>query len=973
MRYILLTSHVVWLQTDPSARFRLGYDAVTNPPSCEVLCDVVNFGTARDVDGSTSGIVGSTMVSAQLPELTTGSGQCTYDRNTASYVCDKNYNLVPMALSTARRIGPVAITRDGRSYGSKGPTGEGCAGTPPPSRYPFTALLGSDRATVVNPKVPMSSSGGIEWFAKPNDVIVLELMFKQGHEHLHLYIDGKDQAANKVSRSEMPVTVNSKAGTWSYSPQDKKMTFVMHGRFHSYKWAPRAPPRPAAAIRLAVLIDIPPSAPAGFKAAVVEKYTYSVVSAISFRLRIPAHRFKVVCVHPKGQPCLKGRARRGNVDAAATADSASTEYDFEYEVTMPNEDNGFDNNGTKLPSYTENLEFAKSVTAEIEQVVANGEVVELINNATRLANITEINITTTEVAVSSEDAGVKFVGLPTGDGGAIALLTSTSGSVYHDVDFNAVNNDGDRPVEGAVVNIRKSGSDTIIGSSKSDESGRWTVAMLQPDTAYTASVVMPVVVASVDGTYFWKHPHSGSPVEFASSVSSEVIVDLACEQWTAAAGYVGEGSNADSNHVGIFNVSLDVTSRGYSGRSITGLDGKWVANVPFGGAWSVAVDKTTLPFPQPYNGAAVVGNDRYSSKGSGTAGAGLVVVFPRYGIVGGELREEFRELNAFGNETITRVNPLAGASVLVTDSTGRKWNVETDEHGKWQSSVPYGTTSAAFNSALSSPDCLRSGNGEFTPAVDVGSSAGDEIVDFGVEMYDCVNHCSEISCSGEHPICVDAVHGVACKSTTITSTTTITDTASTTTTTTDTASTTTTTTATGTTTTTNVAIDATSNASNSTVIGGVVGALLLSAVLIAGLMYYTKVGQAENKNVVLRSESPQPSTGSTGSVVEEIVHGVDETAIDMMPPERMAPRSFLSSAANGLSDARRPSQLSTDVAAVRSGRDAMENAVTRRNSVDKSHMFKLANPLRLVNDRSQDRQGVPAVGELTDNDHGFNF
>merc|ERR1719345_332669 len=180
-------------------------------------------------------------------------------------------------------------------------------------------------------------------------------------------------------------------------------------------------------------------------------------------------------------------------------------------------------------------------------------------------------------------------------------------------------------------------------------------------------------------------------------------------------------------------------------------------------------------------------------------------------------------------------------------------------------------------------------------------------------------------------------------------------------------------TATGTTTTTNVAIDATSNASNSTVIGGVVGALLLSAVLIAGLMYYTKVGQAENKNVVLRSESPQPSTGSTGSVVEEIVHGVDETAIDMMPPEKMAPRSFLSSAANGLSDARRPSQLSTDDAAVRSGRDAMENAVTRRNSVDKSHMFKLANPLRLVNDRSQDRQGVPAVGELTDNDHGFNF
>ena len=366
----------------------------------------------------------------------------------------------------------------------------------------------------------------------------------------------------------------------------------------------------------------------------------------------------------------KGRARRvGGAPAAST----DTEYDFEYEITMPNEDNGFDNTGTKLPSYDENAAFAKSVTAKIEEVVANGEVAELIQNATLLANMTGVNTTTTEVAVSSEGAGVNFVGLPTGNGEAIELLVSTSGSVYHDVDYNAVNNGGDHPVAGAVVHLRESGSGAIAGSSTTDESGRWTVAMLKPDTVYTASLVMPAPVAPIDGGYFWKHPNIDTPVEFVAPSRASGVVELSCEQWTTAAGYVGEGSDAESSHSGLLNVSLDITSRGYSSRTATDADGKWVATVPVG-AWSVAVDKTTLPFPQPYNGAAVVGNDVYSNKGGGAAGAGaiIVAVFPRFGIVGGELLEEFRELAASGNVTVTRTVPLAGASVVVTDSAGRE-------------------------------------------------------------------------------------------------------------------------------------------------------------------------------------------------------------------------------------------------------------------------------------------------------------
>ena len=87
---------IEWIQTDLAARFKLGYDRGFNPGACSKLCNAVNFGTARDLDGSTTGIAGSTMVSAQLPELTSGSGQCTYSRDTLAYVCDNDYNSVLM-------------------------------------------------------------------------------------------------------------------------------------------------------------------------------------------------------------------------------------------------------------------------------------------------------------------------------------------------------------------------------------------------------------------------------------------------------------------------------------------------------------------------------------------------------------------------------------------------------------------------------------------------------------------------------------------------------------------------------------------------------------------------------------------------------------------------------------------------------------------------------------------------------------
>ena len=193
---------------------------------------------------------------------------------------------------------------------------------------------------------------------------------------------------------------------------------------------------------------------------------------------------------------------------------------------------------------------------------------------------------------------------------------------------------------------------------------------------------------------------------------------------------------------------------------------------------------------------------------------------------------------------------------LWSSLTALAGNVATDEHGRWQAAVPYRNTSVAFNPASSSPDCLRSGDGKFAPTVSVGSSDGTKEVAFGSETYDCVNHCSDASCSGDTPICIDAVHSVACKSTTITATTTTTATVSTTTTT---ISTTTSTTAT--TSTTSSALESVKAAGMSTGavtgIGAIAGILLIGGAAVAFYLVSRKAeatsahnGDVETQQVV---------------------------------------------------------------------------------------------------------------------------
>lgn len=791
---------ITWLQTDAAVRLKLGYDARLNPSACGRLCDVVNFQNVRDLDGSTSGIAGSTMVSAQLPELTTGAAQCQYNRDTASYICKEGYRLVHAALEVAKKIGPVTITRAGKSYGSIGATDEqDCAPQKKGPRYPFTvALAGTSSVTTVKPSGAMTADGRIVWFAARGDVMLVELVFMQAVENLHIYMDHRDQQLKKLSGDQTP-TIESPPGTWAYNVAAKKLTLVMHGHYSEYQWAPKEPSKPAAKMKLAMLIDVPPTAPAGFKAQVVEKYTAAILLSTARRLNIPKTRFKVVCVHPVGQPCLKGRlARREEEDGdegegegdeevgeEAAAKGAATEYDFEYEITMPNEDNGFDDDGNKLKSYDENAAFAESVTAEIEEMVGSNELAELLANASSVANVTDVVVSTTQIRVSSASAGIEFAGVPSADGAGIVLKTYATGVVYEDSDMNGVYSDNDdsadAAITGATIQIREvgvEGGDVFMETIQTDDVGGWSLLAFNAGSVYEASVVLESIVddggtrrnrkANDGSVFFWKCPS----VKFLASSSEVELVSLGCEQWTTIAGYIGTATNASSEQEGIADVVVYLTGRGVDGSATTGIDGKWSSDVPAGGAWSVEVDVSTLPFPQPYAGEAVVGSAVVSSDEAladdvHRGASGIVAVFPPFGMVGGLLTEEFSERDGDG-VGVTQTSPLQGAYVVVTDGTGKEWHAESDSNGRWAASVPYGVgISVAFDPLHSPPHCLQTNTGgQFAQDSTVDASA---LVDVGEERYDCTNHCVKSSCTtADYPVCIDDVHTVECKSTTST-------------------------------------------------------------------------------------------------------------------------------------------------------------------------------------------------------------
>jgi hypothetical protein len=747
-------SGLSWPRTDPRAKLKLGYDHGLHPQVCRKMCDSVSFGTAVDVDGTTCGKVGATMISAQTPELSSDQ-QCEYDVHTASYVCHSDFKLIPMALETAAKIGPVVVTRSveglsSRAYGSTGATDESCANVKKHPRYPFKiaiADVGVPALTTIKPAGSMTSDGRVVWFAQQGDVTVVELVFMKAYDKVSLYMDHRNQDKNRLEGGAQPVpTMDSAPGTWSYYPQTKRLTLVMHGEYAEYQWVAKVDE--GVNVKLAMLIDIPSDAPAGFSATVVETFTSAIMFATSKRLNIPLSRFKVVCVHIKGQPCLKGGRH-------SRAESDGNEYEFEYLVAMKNEEgSGFTENGTKTEAYEENAEERERIIFEIKEATISGDLSAVLVNATTEAlvtsNIIGVNASAGAIEVSTEDAGVAFSAAVSEDG-AFVLQTTTSGTVFEDLDMNGIMGEGDTALADVVVTLTSAISSHIVTT---DSEGGWVIKGLEPGTTYTLTLSqLPVPGPS---HLSWKLSNEGGgDIQFEATTIPQSI-NVPYQRWLTTRGSVAEATSMGP--MGLANIVVVMTDRsGQPYPTTTDSDGDWSVSVPLSSGLTIDVDESTLPFAQPYTATAVQGSGFVTLTAEEQlalhANKKWAAVYERHGSVSGTVLKEIGS---------TMQTPLDGVEIVITSADGSAWTTISDVNGQWALTAPLGAVRLSLGSTM----CKQVSTTDPTAVVEpIG------VADIGSIVFECIDQCiSGPGCSGGLPICVDQAYSYVCMSTTATTT-----------------------------------------------------------------------------------------------------------------------------------------------------------------------------------------------------------
>ena len=372
----------------------------------------------------------------------------------------------------------------------------------------------------------MAKEGHLSWqgyaATRPELKAAVEVVFAEPFDAIDLYVDEVKSSTRHPCGGELGL--DTPPGGYSYCPDaadpgSSVLSFIMHAAQRRYKWVGKVNPK----VNLAVVLQLnlqpartytsedpdsedgivtqPPDTeddavgvvPPEAQALIVDAFASAMMYPLAEQLGIPLDKFKVVCVHEVGRPCLKAaararaRARREVPDdgAGGRGFNASAPLKFEWEVENVNAaDDQVDEQGQQTAAYAENLAFVGSVKAGLEDLTLSGDIDAVVANASIAA--TELagqNPNMTNISLSSGCLGVSMDSALSADdtfeavavGGKLVKGASVGGTILADGNGNGIADaNSDAPLAGVVVSLTRhdgGGDGTGDGSGSGGDGG----------------------------------------------------------------------------------------------------------------------------------------------------------------------------------------------------------------------------------------------------------------------------------------------------------------------------------------------------------------------------------------------------------------------------------------------------------------------------------------------------------------------
>ena len=718
-------TNLTWANTDSTAKIQLGHNSLG---SFCALCDAVDSAVVHDTDWTTVGHMlpkfggaatspensgGATVVADKMSQFA-DAAMCKADTDTRSFVC-RNYGGLPrmLFLETEQPLGGVLVTRKPldpaaatatpfratAEYGSAGNTKESaCTGQKPLPKYPLKVVSSPHTRHSIQPNTgAMPNNGRLSWQVDDSgERVLVELIFDNFYANMRLYMDATSQDNKRLScagagKDESPLlSLTAPTGSWSYCMKDKTLQMLVDGTHEKYEWLGALDMN--VEVEIAVAIDMPANAPPNAKAAVAEQFAVFMVNYLTKKLGIDPATFKVVCVHPPGEPCLKNRkvrARRSsNTHSSRFArDVGAGAYELEYEIIAPNSvDETVDAKGAYTPKYHQNKAQAEKAIADIKKETSGGSFTRVVADAANdllkskaARDVSVGGVAAYGIHAASEVAGDEFAA-SIDKSGAVVERGSLAGTVFHDSDGNTLFGAGDLPLAGVRVLLHQGA--TRVLSATVDGQGHWQTGDV-PVGDYTVTVDAATLPARAT-PYFWavrgNAGAAGSAVTASVQSSRSAQVALACTVRATVTGRVAE--LADGRAVGLAGVTVSVSDQlGSISTAKTSAAGEWRAEVALG-LVTVDVDERTLPFAQPYFGKATQGDTATGKVAELAGGKTLDMTYAQAVSVTGVV-EEFLQ-GGSGNV------PMHAVAVRLTGAAGQTVVAHTDEFGAWAAAVAPG-------------------------------------------------------------------------------------------------------------------------------------------------------------------------------------------------------------------------------------------------------------------------------------------
>ena len=805
-------SRMTWANTDARAKFSLGYGDASSHLKCSSLCDAHQAATITDTDGTSIGHnPGSTsdsngdgsvvLLSERAPGLAE-SALCRYDISTRTNIC-KAFAVAHVVLSSSKGIGPIVISRnpsvagasgfeESQQYSSIGNTDEkACSGESKNARYPFKIVVADGVVHRIRPSNPTPNNARLDWHAPAqNAAALVEVVFADVYAEMVLFVDAKSMADKEfveVDGVKHTPDVDSEVGSWSYYASTKTLTMVLHGSKTRYEWLGAL--NMEITIGMAATIDVPQDAGIEVKNSAAAAFAESMALSLSETLGIPLSQWRVVCVHPVGEPCTSRQRRRlqprlvaddaiGGGGGSKRRSTVSLPYTLKYELTPPNNGSAFDEAGAKTPAYAENLAFATDAVFALKWALSFSSGSQIVTMAEDAGTSSGDDVAAASMLSFSFDSPSTGDTLQTEAGadefGRQSLLPkiTLTGSAFHDVDADSV---FDANIDSTLANLEVTVTDSdgsTVATTSTDADGAWSVPSLVPavylvgigvsdlpPTSLEWKSIGDPIINQVDGNYTLVASTAATNADGGSDAEARLHTVHRFQTWGAVTGTVVEGTGADGDQVGagLQGVLVGVTdATGTPRTAVTDAAGQWSVDAPAGSV-TIDVDERTLPFSQPYIGLPTSSNDPLEHV---VMGASIQTVYRRFVVVYGHV---------YAQATSTAASePLYGLQLIITGSDGLERSVATDDDGKWAIPLPPGTATVEVQPAsLPAPStCLLVGSGQVASMdVVVPISAGES--DAGMEVaawtYDCINQCEGIC--GVVAGCVDGVHDATCAAT----------------------------------------------------------------------------------------------------------------------------------------------------------------------------------------------------------------